>query len=498
MDLTKERFSKYMDAGYPILLYKTYDELRALDMLAQLSGNHRILEWSALGVIDYESHTKKPYCALEEFLAEYLGWGPEELKSTILVIRDIRLYMDNPRVIGLLKQLAQYIITGDIEDCMVVLLGEDITIPVELETHITILEEERITDSEIELCLESFMENYDVFIDSKLKTRLITAFRGLSRYQIESILNLSYADGGEITDRDIDLVREQKQQIVKKSGVLEMIPLSESLESIGGLNSLKSWIEAKAQIFNALDEACEFGVDLPKGLLLAGIPGCGKSVSAKATAKLFNVPLLRLDMGRIMGKYVGESEENLRKAIRISENIAPCVLWIDEIEKAFSGVKGGSSTLDITNRLLASFLTWLQEKQSQVFVVMTANDITKLPTELLRKGRLDEIFFVDLPKAQERKQIFMIHINKRRPQDLGNIDLEQLVAKTEGYSGADIEGVVKEAVEYAFIHKKKMLTTELILQVINNTHSLQDVMSQSTKDMIKMYKDKKIRNASQE
>ena len=238
----------------------------------------------------------------------------------------------------------------------------------------------------------------------------------------------------------------------------------------------------------------DFGVDMPKGVLIAGVPGCGKSLAAKVTAQLFEVPLLRLDMGKIMGKYVGESEENMRKAIALAEAISPCVLWIDELEKAFAGIDGSGS--EVTVRLFGTFLTWMQEKTSPAFVIATANDITKLPPELMRKGRFDEIFYVSLPNKTERKKIFEIHISKRRKSDLSSIDLDKLVDKTEGYSGADIEGVVKDAIENAFADDKPNISTDYIITAINNTHSLAEIMKDSLDKLSKEYQNRKFKSAS--
>jgi SpoVK/Ycf46/Vps4 family AAA+-type ATPase len=235
---------------------------------------------------------------------------------------------------------------------------------------------------------------------------------------------------------------------------------------------------------------------MPKGVLIAGVPGCGKSLTAKVTASLFDIPLLRLDIGKILGKYVGESEENMRKAIALAEAISPCVLWVDELEKAFAGIGAGGDGNEVTVRLFGAFLTWMQEKTSTVFVIATANDITKLPPELMRKGRFDEIFFVGLPKPEERKKIFEIHINKRRKNDFSSIDISKLVDKTDGYSGADIEGVVKESIENAFADGKEKLTTDYILKAISETHSLSEIMKESLDSMSKVYKDRKFKNAS--
>ena len=275
-----------------------------------------------------------------------------------------------------------------------------------------------------------------------------------------------------------------------------MVPVKETLDDIGGLENLKYWLKKKSSVVKNMTQARAFGVDTPKGVLIAGIPGCGKSLNAKAAASLFEVPLLRMDMGRLMGKYVGESEENMRKAIALAEAISPCVLWVDELEKAFAGIGNGGSGAEVTTRLFGNFLTWMQEKTSPAFVVATANDITKLPPELLRKGRFDEIFYVGLPNENERKHIFEIHIKKRRPADLAKIDLNILTAQTKGYSGADIEGVVRDGIENVFASGGTALTTQDILDAIKNTHSLSEIMKDSLEQMSKLYETNKFKNAS--
>lgn len=201
-------------------------------------------------------------------------------------------------------------------------------------------------------------------------------------------------------------------------------------------------------------------------------------------------------MGRLMGKYVGESEENMRKAISLAEAIAPCVLWVDELEKAFAGIGGVGGGAEVTTRLFGNFLTWMQEKRAPVFVVATANNIAQLPPELLRKGRFDEIYYVGLPKDEERKHILKIHIGKRRPKDVNSIDLNKLVQATKGYSGADLESVVKDGIELAYVNGKDMVTTEDILSAIKDTHSLSEIMKESLEQMKKMYEQNKFKNAS--
>ena len=307
---------------------------------------------------------------------------------------------------------------------------------------------------------------------------------------------MAVSQDGELTKKALQLIFDQKQQMILKAGILEMIPLKESVADIGGLEILKDWLQNKATVFKNMKAAAEFGVAMPKGVLIAGVPGCGKSLSAKAAGRLFDVPLLRLDMGRLMGKYVGESEENMRKAIRLAEAISPCILWVDELEKAFAGISSGGGGNEVTTRLFGTFLTWMQEKKSAAFVVATANDITKLPPELLRKGRFDEIFYVALPNDEERKKIFEIHLNKRRKQDARNIDLNELVKSTVGYSGADIEGVVSESVESVYVKGRQELTTEDILDCIKSTHSLSEIMKEPLESMAKLYEERKFKKAS--
>ena len=255
----------------------------------------------------------------------------------------------------------------------------------------------------------------------------------------------------------------------------------------------------KEKVFKNINQARLFGVDIPKGVLIVGMPGCGKSLTAKVTAKLFDVPLLRMDMGRLMGKYVGESEANMRKALQLAEAISPCVFWIDELEKAFAGVGNEGGGADITTRLFGIFLTWLQENESMVFVVATANDITTMPPELLRKGRFDEVFYIGMPNKKERKEILKIHIAKRRGrEELNYIDLDRIVDATDGYSGADIEGVIKESVEMAFTNGMEHIDTNLLMRTIKDTHSIKEMMGSSIDQMFQLYKKHKFKNATED
>ena len=496
MDTFKEKFIRYMDAGFPILYLNTFEEDAAEKLIHASIGRRGIAEWSMLGFRDLQDHIAFADQSLPDTLNMLLQ-DNKALEHRVLILKDAHSFLEDAMIIARLKYLAQRIDKG-LVDCNIVFLSPIVKIPKELENYMTLLTMDYLAQSEIRQVIQKFCQEQEIQpLQTQFLNELASTLKGLSESEIRNILALSLSDDGEITRSDLSLIFEQKQQVVQKSGILEMIPLKESLEDIGGLESLKKWLQRKEKIFRHMEQAEAFGVDVPKGVLIAGMPGCGKSLNAKAAAKLFGVPLLRMDMGRLMGKYVGESESNMRRAIALAEAISPCVLWIDELEKAFAGVGGEGGGADVTTRLFGTFLTWLQEKSSMAFVVATANDIAKMPPELLRKGRFDEIFYVGLPKPAERKKIFEIHIRKRRPQDLSQIDLDKLVENTEGYSGADIEGVVRDSVEEAFSKDLEALVTDGILQAIKNTHSLSEIMKKALDAMNDIYKERKFKNASE-
>lgn len=491
----KQKLNQYVDAGFPILYINSFEDDKVDDIIKEIGDRKEIIEWNgAKGMVNFS--TKVPQLAMSGGLSETLNlfMEREELERKILVLKDMHTQLENPEVVAKLKIIASLINQGT--DGTVIIVSPVITILPELEKYITILEMDYLSVEEIrELIINFIQENELDEIRPSLLDEFAVAFKGLTEFEISNLLALAYADDGELTRRDLELIFEQKQQTIKKAGILEMIPLKESMDDIGGLDNLKKWLKKKAKVFQNMAAAEKFGVDMPKGVLVAGVPGCGKSLSAKATAHLFGVPLLRLDMGRLMGKYVGESEANMRKAISLAEAISPCVLWIDELEKAFAGL-GGEGGGEVTTRLFGYFLTWLQEKNSPVFVVATANDITKLPPELMRKGRFDEIFYIGLPKAEERRKIFEIHIKKRRLDDYNSIELEDLVKKTDGFSGADIEGVVKDGVEAAFAEDRDRLETGDIEKAIRETNSLMELMGDSLKTLTQEYEKRKYKNAS--
>lgn len=500
MESFNKSLANYMDAQFPILYVDSmeYDQIEADVMdIAQRFGRG-VIRWGQRGMRDY---TDNSFAKLEltKALDALLG-DTKGLMNRVLMIEDIHFFIESPETIARLRELAQRINQGELDDCTVVLIAPLGNIPKELGSYLTIIVPDDLTAEEISKMIVEFVEQQeDVPMPQKdLIGQLAMNLKGLSRTEIEQILSLAVANDGVIDAGDLELVREQKQQMIKKSGILEMVRVKERMEDIGGLENLKDWLKRKAEVFQNITKAQEFGVDIPKGVLIAGMPGCGKSLTAKAVAKTFEMPLLRMDMGRLMGKYVGESEGNMRRAIQLTEASSPCVLWIDELEKAFAGVKGGGS--EVTTRLFGNFLTWMQEKDSLAFVVATANKIDVLPPELLRKGRFDEIFYVDFPNEREREKIFEIHIKKRRGADgwqkIKNDRLSSLVEKTKGYCGADIEGVVRESIEAAFVGKKEELTTDEILKVIGHTSPISETMKEAIEEMGKQYREKNFTPAS--
>ena len=501
MSDTKEKLANYIDAGVPILYINSFEENKTDTLIKEVLGDRKAFEWNlSLGVSNFKTGERQSDISLKDYLKTAIDNGLEdELNRRVFIIKDIPSLLDpsNPEsseIIALLKHVSLKIIQG--LDTVIIMVSPVVYIPQELEKFITIIEPEYPEEKEIASIIKAFVQENESTITDDLCEEMSLAFKGLTEFEIRCILQLAMATNGELTHDDLKFVFTQKKQMIKKSGILEMIELKESVNDIGGLENLKAWLERKKIVFKNIPKAKEYGVDMPKGMLIAGVPGCGKSLTAKVTAQLFEVPLLRLDMGKILGKYVGESEENMRKAIKLAEAISPCVLWIDELEKAFAGMGGNSEGNEVTTRLFGTFLTWMQEKKSPVFVIATANNITSLPPELLRKGRFDEIFYVGLPNDEERKKIFEIHINKRRPQDFNAIDVSSLVSKTKDYSGADIEGVVKDGVENSFADGNSSLTTEYIMKAIENTRPLSEIMGDALKDLSKKYEKLNFKNAS--
>jgi len=483
VESVQNKLIRYMDAGFPLIYLNTFEEDKADEIIFEATSDRKIFEWNteifSARFNDGKIFFKDGWSlndTLEHLIRVQMARQSQKkagevepqfqynLERSVLILKDAHgflrkdahNYLHDDKVVSHLKHLAHMIYNGQLEDCNIIIVSPILSIPKELENYLTIINLGNLTEGEIKKLVTDFCKNHDANVpDEDFCDDLVTALKGLSEFEIINILSLALSGNNELKRSDINLILDQKKQMIQKLNILEMIDAKEKLDDIGGLENLKDWLKRKAKIFNSIKDAQNFGVQIPKGILIVGMPGCGKSLSAKATAKTFDMPLLKMDMGRIMGKYVGESETNMRRALKLSEEIAPCVLWIDELEKAFSGIGGVGGSGEVTTRLFGTFLTWMQEKTQAVFVVATANDVSSLPPELLRKGRFDEIFYIGLPNSAERRKIFQIYFNKVPARDVEGLEknLDEFVASTRNYSGADIEGVVKEAIELAFIEK---------------------------------------------
>lgn len=490
----KELLASYMEAYYPIIYINHFDFNVIDEMIQQISDGRFISEFSnGIGMVNPKTKTRIQKMSLVQYLDTVKDDGYDN--PSIIVLKDVHNQLEEPDVVSYLKYISQRNLFNESYSCTVFIVSSRLIIPKELENFITVFDIPLPELKDIENIVKAFVKDVDIKVADDVVGELSLAFKGLNEFQIKQILNLAYQDGGTLSIRNKKLILGQKEQLIKKSGQLEMVQVKETIDDIGGLENLKEWLMRKAKIFNQLDKAMKYGVDEPKGILVVGMPGCGKSLTAKATARLFDIPLVRLDVGRLLGKYVGESEENMRNALALSEAISPCVLWIDEIEKAFSGVGGDSGGGEVTTRLFGQFLTWMQEKESTVFIVATANDTSKIPPEFLRKGRFDELFFIDLPNESERSKIFEIHLRKRHKWNK-SIDLSKLVIETEGYCGADIEAIIKDAVENCFIDGKNVVTTEDLLNSKKSINSISETFSKRIEQLKESINDMNLKPAS--
>jgi SpoVK/Ycf46/Vps4 family AAA+-type ATPase len=445
-------------AAYPLIYVVSPEEERVEDVLRDIGQRRgrRLVFWSVTEGFRDESATlqkdvRDPVKALEAID------GYED--HAIFVMRDFHPYLTDPTIVRRLRDLCKAFARTSKHKKHILLLSPVFKAPMEIEKDMAVIDFDLPGTEEIGGIVDGILETVPMkarpgirlLSDPSQKTRIVDAALGLTANEIRYVLSKSLV---RKKDFDIATILGEKKHIIRKSGILEFFETDARWSDVGGLEVLKDWLKKRHLAFT--EEAREFGLPIPKGILLIGVPGCGKSLTAKAVSGLWQMPLLRLDVGKVFSSLVGSSEENIRRAIRTAEAVAPSILWLDEIEKGFSGTRSsGESDAGTTARVFASFITWLQEKETPVFVIATANDVSMLPPELLRKGRFDEIFFVDLPSARERGEIFRIQVDKlnRRSRIQRNpdaFDLEAIVARTQGFSGAEIEQSVTSALYDAF------------------------------------------------
>ncbi|MGF1505328.1 MAG: AAA family ATPase, partial [Anaerolineae bacterium] len=376
----------------------------------------------------------------------------------IYILRDFHRFLDDVTVSRKLRNISRHLRTSR---KTVVILAPSLRVPQALAEEITVLDLLPPSYDDIEAELGTITTDVPVRLSPGGQDALVKATQGLMMDRIRLAIARAVASFGRLDDRAIPLVLEEKKQRIRRTEVLEFFPVTETIDDIGGLDVLKAWLEQRASAFTA--EAREYGLPAPKGILMVGIQGTGKSLSAKATASLWQLPMLRLDVGRLMGGLVGESEAKTREMIRMAEAMAPCVLFIDELDKAFAGL-GSSHVGDsgTSARVFATILTWMEEKTSPVFIAATANSIEALPPEVIRKGRFDEIFFIDLPSDRERREIFEVHLSKVRPNSIRSFDLDTLAFQSEGFNGAEIRQAIFDAMNAAFSQRREFSTDDIL------------------------------------
>lgn len=485
---TIEEIKLLIEAKYPLIYILSYEEQRVLEELKRISEEIQIklYIWSlSKGITDLKGKeigegTTDPDLALDFVL--------NSKDHAIFIFLDFHwfLYREReiaPRCIRKLRDIAHLLPSSPFTKSLII-LSPILEIPPELEKDIVVIDFPLPTIKELDEMLRKIEETiknrpeFEIDLSDKDREELLKAALGLTLTEAENAFAKVLMEDLKLNRDDVGKILKEKEQIIKKSGILEYIIPDESMANIGGLENLKNWLKERSQGFS--EEAKKFHLPPPRGVLLIGVPGCGKSLCAKVIAYEWRKPLLRFDVGRVFSKWVGESESNIRRVIKTVESIAPCILWIDEIEKEFGGVLGEGDS-GTSSRVFASFLTWMQEKKSPVFVVATANNLNKLPPEFLRKGRFDEIFFIDLPFEDERKEIFRIHLLKRG-RDPKNFDIDLLAKESEGYSGAEIEEAVISAL-YRVFSSNKDLTTEDILNCLKETKPLSETMKEQIQQM---------------
>ncbi|HIV75548.1 MAG TPA: AAA family ATPase [Candidatus Pseudogracilibacillus intestinigallinarum] len=467
------RLSNYLRARFAFLSISTWEESRVISDIRRICEDENIIKtkrnlytWSVTDGLVSETgksntRLKQPIQVLDEIA--------KIDEPSVFVLKDLHVFLGGEgrqtdyQVVRKIRDLVQSIENAP-NPKNVILLSPSITFPIELEKAVMSVDYHLPSFEEIKEVLYEMIEmnknNPRIVIDlsEEEEEQVIRSALGLTLQEAENSFALSLVLDGRIDINTVDHVLSEKQQIIKKSEVLEYIPEKISMENVGGLENIKRWLIKRNHSW--VGQANDYGLPAPKGLLITGVPGCGKSLIAKAVSSLWNLPLLKLDMGRVFSGIVGSSEENMRKALETAEAIAPSILWIDEIEKGLAGTNssGDSGT---TSRIFATFLNWMQEKTSPVFLVATANDIQRLPAEFLRKGRFNEIFFVDLPTKRERKAIFKIHLEKRLKSEkakgtfsLSEETYDHLADLTEGYIGAELEQIVISALFEAFAESR--------------------------------------------
>ncbi len=474
----KEELNVLIQAQYPVIYFVTYEEERAeqaIAAIAQIKPQRRVFIWTVThGIVEYgqprsvtQHNTVSPQTAIE--------WVIRQREPGIFIFKDLHDFIDSVEV---KRWLRDAIASFKNTQKTIIIMSPVQQIPVELEKEVVVIDFPLPTMAELNQVLSQHLETSKTRkISTETREKFLKAALGLTKDEAEKVYRKAQIlTNGKLTEAEVDIVLSEKKQLIRRNGILEYIEEDETIDSVGGLDELKRWLKQRSNAFT--ERAREYGLPQPKGMLILGVPGCGKSLIAKTTARLWGLPLLRLDMGRVYdGSMVGRSEANLRNALKTAESISPVILFIDELDKAFAGTSGSAdSDGGTSSRIFGSFLTWMQDKTSPVFVMATANRVERLPGEFLRKGRFDELFFVDLPTNEERQEIFKIHLSKRR-RDIDRFAIEQLATVSDGFSGAEIEQALIAAMYDAFAQDREFTQLDIIA-AIKSTLPLSKTMTE--------------------
>jgi SpoVK/Ycf46/Vps4 family AAA+-type ATPase len=473
----RKELALLVNSQYPIIYLETWEEARATEILGLVAQDLAVplYIWTitaglfrAGGAPIY--NTQEPI----QVLAEISGMEGDAL----FLLKDFHKHLDDGVIVRKLRDLTQLFRRARRS---ILISSPIVNLPVELEKDTARfslgMPEESELNQLVVATVRDLLEKYRIqnLLTPEQLPEVVRSLRGLTRDEARRILTQAILENSRFDLGTLDHIREAKNDLIKDQGVLEFLEPQAGLDSIGGLTRLKAWLGKRRGALTP--EAARFGLEPPKGILVMGVQGCGKSLCAKAVAREWRMQLLKFDCSNLFEKYIGESEKNLRRSLHVAEAVAPAVLWIDEIEKMFPhSALSAEADGGLSVRIFGSFLTWMQEKKAPVFVVATSNDISALPPELLRKGRFDEIFFVDLPEVEERKTIFAIHLAHRK-QEAAGFDLARLAAAAEGFSGAEIEQAVTSAL-YAAFSQKAALSTDLVLKEVQSTYPLSVTMKE--------------------
>lgn len=472
------KLSNLLRARFPMIYITTFEEDRVTKYIKSVATDvkqvkfpREVFTWTQTDGL-YNSSTEKTVsdttcpCKMLEYIRKYD-------KDAVFIIYDFHVNF------GLKNRTPDYNVIRKIRDIVpdlklgsvrktIFFVAPELVIPESLQKEITIFDFPLPTLGEIKTKFNGMLnqnQSVEANLTEEEKDKLCKAALGLTLQEAESAFALAMVNDGKINIKDLPVIMEEKIQVIKKTGILEFIKSEYSIKDIGGLDNLKNWLLKRNNSWS--EQAKKYCIPAPKGVLVTGVPGCGKSLTAKAMSTIWQLPLLKLDFGKVFSGLVGSSEENMRRALATAEAVAPSILWIDEIEKGLSGL-GSNGDSGVSSRIFGQFLTWMQEKESPVFVIATANNISNLPPELLRKGRFDEIFFVDLPTLSERKEIFKLHLEKRlKDKDVASevIGIKNLCGElakmTEGFIGSEIEQVVVSALCDAFFENRPLKFEDL-------------------------------------